>query len=254
MSALNDPARLDAVRRTGLLGRDGGEGLDEVVARAAADADAPIAFVSVVGADRQWLPAVQGSLPRDLEIGQSLCAAAIESGAAPYIVNNLTADARWKDMPYVTGDPGARFYAGRPLAAPDGELLGALCVIDTKPRADGERVAGALERLARWAELEVFADASREREAELGKLQDAIIAATAHELRTPLTTIRIHAELLADDSALTEQARESARAIVVAAQKLQSGGELLVQTLRRHAGGAETALRERLQLGGESHR
>lgn len=248
MSIIGDPARLDAVRRSTLVGRDGGPGLQAVVDQAAAEAGVPIALVSLVGSERQWHPAVHGDVDREINVGDSLCAAAIETGPAPLVVADLAADPRWRHI------DGIRFYAGRPLAAPDGQLLGTLCVMDSKPRDDGPRVLAALERLARWAELELFADASREREAELGRLQDAIVATTAHELRTPLTTIRTHAELLADDASISESARQSAREIATAAMELQAGGEALLRTLRNAAGGAEAALRERLQLGGDAHR
>jgi hypothetical protein len=43
--------------------------------------------------------------------------------------------ARFHDNPLVTGTPGIRSYAGRPLAAPNGATIGTLCLIDTQPRS-----------------------------------------------------------------------------------------------------------------------
>ena len=41
--------------------------------------------------------------------------------------------------PLVEGELGIRFYAGMPLATPDGFNLGALCVLDRRPRPPGMR-------------------------------------------------------------------------------------------------------------------
>lgn len=69
------------------------------------------------------LPANQGSNARD---GYS-------AGLA-HIINDLTKDARFADRPFVKGGIKARFYAGVPITTPSGANIGALCVLDDKPR------------------------------------------------------------------------------------------------------------------------
>ena len=59
--------------------------------------------------------------------------------------------------PLVTGAPHIRFYAGRPLSAPNGAKLGTLCLIDHKPRSFGDEDRALLHDLALMAEQELAA-------------------------------------------------------------------------------------------------
>jgi hypothetical protein len=51
-----------------------------------------------------------------------------------FVVPDASHDPRFATSPLVLGEPHIRFYAGAPLAAPNGHNLGALCVIDRVPR------------------------------------------------------------------------------------------------------------------------
>ena len=57
-------------------------------------------------------------------------------------------DDRFSDNPLVTGDPGIRFYAGAPLVDAEGFALGALCVIDRRPRAPSPTQMAQLRDIA----------------------------------------------------------------------------------------------------------
>lgn len=96
--------------------------------------------------DSLWLGVTQ--IPR----GFSICEVTVDlpnnggsnaqeqhSSSIVHIINNLTEDTRFCDRPYVKGGPMARFYAGVPITTPQGTNIGALCVLDDKPR-DGLQV------------------------------------------------------------------------------------------------------------------
>jgi len=65
------------------------------------------------------------------------------------VINDLRKDTRFRNFPLVTGNPHASFYAGVPLVNSDGFALGALCVVDTKPRNLSQDQLFALQTLAK---------------------------------------------------------------------------------------------------------
>ncbi|MEA2117232.1 diguanylate cyclase domain-containing protein [Halovibrio sp. HP20-50] len=93
----------------------------------------PIATVSLIDADRQWLKSSIGVETRETSRDVAFCAHTIMQ-AEPLIVEDATADERFANNPFVTAREGIRFYVGFPLLSSQGLPLGALCAIDTKPR------------------------------------------------------------------------------------------------------------------------
>ncbi len=125
------------------------EPLFDSFARLAAQiAGTPIALLSLIDDQRQWfkanlgLPGVQQT-PRDF----AFCAHAILERDVMAVADART-DPRFADNPFVTGEPGIRFYAGAPLTLPSGERLGTLCVIDRAPRQLSDAQKGQLAELA----------------------------------------------------------------------------------------------------------
>ena len=58
-------------------------------------------------------------------------------------------DSRFADSALVTRSPHIRFYAGFPLASPEGFALGTLCAIDRKPRELSAEQKQAMQALSR---------------------------------------------------------------------------------------------------------
>ena len=51
------------------------------------------------------------------------------------MVSDTSLDARFCNHPAVSGQPGIRSYLGTPIIGTDGQILGALCAVDFKPRS-----------------------------------------------------------------------------------------------------------------------
>jgi diguanylate cyclase (GGDEF)-like protein len=71
------------------------------------------------------------------------------------VVENALADERFANNPLVSEDPNIRFYAGVPIAGPDGSKLGTLCVIDRQPRKLPDDDRRTLEDLGQMIEDEI---------------------------------------------------------------------------------------------------
>ncbi|MFN3876999.1 MAG: PAS domain-containing protein [Brevundimonas sp.] len=141
--------RLRALKQYGVLDTTPEASFDDIANLAARLCDAPMAAVSLVDAERQWFKAEVGLGVRETPRPLSFCAHAMLADAA-MVVTDALEDPRFADNALVTGPPHIRFYAGHPLKTSDGVSLGALCVLDDKPRPEGltELQTMALKTLA----------------------------------------------------------------------------------------------------------
>ena len=129
----NDTQRLDALRELLILDTPPEQRFDRIVQFAAEEFDMPIVLVSLVDAKRQWFKARVGLDACETDRESSFCGHAIHRPEL-FIVENALDDERFFDNPLVTGAPHIRFYAGAPLQLPGGEIVGTLCMIDSRPR------------------------------------------------------------------------------------------------------------------------
>ncbi|MCC6735628.1 MAG: sensor domain-containing diguanylate cyclase [Bauldia sp.] len=123
----------------------------------------PISIISFIDGDRQWYKASEGMGVSQVPRESSFCKRTIETGK-PLIVEDASTDPRFADNPYVTGDPGVRFYLSVPLTTKDGFHIGTVCVIDTKARQTGPLEVELLAEFADMAmdELELRNRATRD--------------------------------------------------------------------------------------------
>ena len=182
LTASGEADRLAALRRYEVLDTPYEAAFDRAVRLAAALFGVPIADVSLVDERRQWLKArIQdgrlwdGRGPDELREAPrewSFCAHAIRADSVT-VVPDAHADQRFRDNPFVTGEPRIRFYAGAPLRTPDGHNVGMLCIISPEPRA----AFGAEEqqKLQALADIVVSELELRRRRREEAQLLDRVL-------------------------------------------------------------------------------
>ncbi len=147
-TALDEAARLEAIRRYDILDTPPDGSFDRITALAAQLFDTPVALVSIVDHDRIWFKSRYGlDDVAQLERDPGLCASAILADG-PYIVEAARTDSRTLTNPLVAGKFGLQFYAAAPLRTSDGHRLGTLCIIDREPRMFSPRQADVLQRLS----------------------------------------------------------------------------------------------------------
>jgi diguanylate cyclase (GGDEF)-like protein len=152
----DEPSRLEALRALDVLDTPAEERFDRLTRLARRLFDVPIALVSLVDQDRQWFKSRAGldatETPRDV----SFCGHTILDDR-PLVVPNALDDARFADSPLVLAEPNVRFYVGWPLKAPNGQRIGALCLMDRRPRPFEDDDLEALRDLAAMVEHELAA-------------------------------------------------------------------------------------------------
>jgi signal transduction histidine kinase/ActR/RegA family two-component response regulator len=108
---------------------------------------APIAHVSILGAEQVWIAGVSETelpaVPRD----HSFVKYAVESDQVLWI-EDLTRDERFCGNPFVCGEAGMRAYVGAPVTLSDGRCVGAVSIIDHVARPFDGALAEAMIDLA----------------------------------------------------------------------------------------------------------
>lgn len=143
--------RVALVRRLGLLDTAPEERFDVFVRLAASVTGAPISTLSLIDQNRVWFKAARGLPDGVREVPREIAACAHVLGCGEeevLVIPDATQDPRTRESPLVTGPFGLRFYAGVPLRAPGGEVLGSLCVIDRVPRSADAAMMRALRDIA----------------------------------------------------------------------------------------------------------
>ena len=156
-AAVRDPARLQAVRRSGLLDSPPEERFDRLTRVAAHALNAPVALLTVVEDDRQFLKSSVGLAEpwhskREMPLSHSFCQHGV--GCADLVVADAREHPLLRNSPAIA-DLGAIAYLGIPLRTTEGYELGAICVIDHRRRDWSTDEIAVLRDIADAAEHEI---------------------------------------------------------------------------------------------------
>lgn len=174
----DEAQRLLALRKLDILDTPPEERFDRITRMAARLFKVPIAVVTLVDSERQWFKSRVGIDLCETPLHVSFCTHTLLQDDVMVVEDTLD-DARFCRNEMVLGNPSVRFYAGHPVAAPDGSKIGTLCLIDQVPRhfSDDERatlrdLAGMVTHELAATELQVHLRAQRDNDTFLRSLLD----------------------------------------------------------------------------------
>lgn len=197
---VHDPVRLTALQATGLLEAPAAAAFDRLTRLAARLLRAPVAFVSLVDANRDVVLSQVG-LPepyasaRAFTFAPTLCQATI-AGVTPLIINDIRTHPTFSAYPAFER-LGVTAYAGIPLVTDAGQALGTCCVVDFVPHVWSAEDIETLTELAASVLTEIALREKVQEAARAVQARDTLLATIVHDLRTPLSTIRGYAQVLA---------------------------------------------------------
>ena len=263
---LTDEAlRLATVREYGIMDSAPEDCFDHLVRTAAALLAAPIGIISLVDEKRVWFKARVGINATEIPREHAFCSHALLTGGAAMVVADATTDPRFRDNPFVVGEPRLAFYVGVSLTASNGSPIGTLCVLDHIPRKppDARQIA-ALTDLAALAMQAIElrrADRAAQETARINRLvadrlheahrgllaayraKGEFLASLSHELRTPLNAVVGYADLIAAGAADPRQLILHAEAISEAGRHMLTLINVILEFSRLEAGEVPLACR-----------
>ena len=194
--------RLAALKRYEILDSEIEEIYEDVTKLAAEICGTPIALISLVDSDRLWFKSKFGFSASETDRRVGFCSQAIQQDRV-LVVRDAISDPKFSNNPFVISNPNIRFYAGAPLKAPCGSILGTLCVIDNKPRELTDQQYNTLTVLAKQVidqfEMRVVNKRlakDRELNQKMCQKKDDVLNTIAHDLKGALSTILGLSEML----------------------------------------------------------
>ncbi|HWT94293.1 MAG TPA: GGDEF domain-containing protein [Solirubrobacteraceae bacterium] len=190
-TALSDPARVAAVHASGLLDGPAHPGLDGLTRATARLLDVPLAAITLLSDEHQVFVStagpVAGRMPRVRRAEHALCRHVVDSGAA-LAVSDTRRNAITRDDSAALAE-GVRAYAGVPVRAREGEVVGTLCAFHSEPRPFSPDELAVLTELAATASAAIELRVSRRADAAAERARLARVMQRDHLTGLPTRTM-----------------------------------------------------------------
>ena len=151
----NEKERLSTLHSLNILDTGVEKRFDKITKDAAEKLDMPMSTISIIDKDREWYKSRVGVEAEEGGRDVSFCGHAV-FWSGIFIIEDTLLDDRFKDNPYVIGEPFVRFYAGVSLREKETNTpIAVFCVKDTKPRSLSLKEINLVLEYAKQAEVEL---------------------------------------------------------------------------------------------------
>lgn len=201
----SEKLRLTAMRRYLKQFPEATGKLQDIVTLAAQITGVPVAFITLLDKDIQWITVKHGYEIEQMPRHTSFCTHTIQQEEV-MVVENALLDERFTNNPIVINPPSVKYYAGTSLKSADGQNVGTLCVMDVETHYLTNSQLESLKALSRQVtniiELSVsisYLKKSVEEINERNQILKKIAHVQSHEIRGPLSTVMAVMNLISDE-------------------------------------------------------
>ncbi len=168
-ASVNDSKRLDALNRTYLLDSPNEQSFDKETAKIREELNVPVSLISLVDQDRQFFKSQQGMSQeiqekRETPLTHSVCQHVVNRKST-VVIGDMREYPMFRNHAALQ-DLNVVAYLGEPLLY-DGEVIGSVCAIDTKPRKWNDEEIEMLRARADEIRAEIDAFAQRNSNGEV---------------------------------------------------------------------------------------
>ncbi len=149
-----EAGRLAALQRYQILDTGPEKAFDDITFLASHVCAAPIAYLSLIDANRQWFKSKIGLTVSEVPRHCGLAAYSLTQTDI-FVVTDVAQGDRFASSPLVMAEPSVRFYASAPLMTHDGHVIGTLSVADRIPHNLSFEQKEALRALSRQAVVQL---------------------------------------------------------------------------------------------------